>query len=151
MGDGSADAPGGDRDRGDTEVPTLLGRPPSLHPGPRRVGERGNAGAKDSTARSSPAGEEMKQRVLLLLSARRHGRRSPPQPLEGRLEVSGSAGLAALPQAAADAPMSELARGRPRRPAPSAAWRPASQRPRRRFPAASQSPARGRHVAEAGP
>lgn len=61
---------------GDTEAPTLPARPPSLHPGPWRVGVCGNAGAEESTARArvSPAGEEMKQRVLLLLSARRHGR-----------------------------------------------------------------------------
>lgn len=100
--------------------------------------------------RDSPAGEEMKQRVLLLLIARRHGRAGSAARRSRSWDARGSrAPLASLPWSGSR--RRSHARGRPRCPAPFPASRPASQRPLRRFSAASQSQARRGHVAEAGP
>lgn len=151
MGEGSADAPGGDRDRGRHRSPNPPGSPALASPrsvaggGTRQRRGGGEYGSGPSLTRRrrdeaacSPSAERPSPWPRRL--------RGPPQPLEGRREVSGSAGLAALPQAAADARAREAqAPGSLRGVAPGQSAASAA------LPAASQSPARGRHVAEAGP
>lgn len=89
MGDGNADAPGGKprwspRAAVGTPKPQPLpcqaacpsARPPALASPQSAAGNAARRGGGESPARArgSPAGEEVKQRVLLLLSARRHDR-----------------------------------------------------------------------------
>ena len=98
----------------------------------------------------SPAGEEVKQRVLLLLSARRHGRagsaarrRRLPWARGRSTDTQGSrsTGPTALRQPPAPPP---CVRARPddrhRRPAPSTAWPQAPHRPLRREPGSKREP-----------
>lgn len=151
-GRGKARAPSAPPHRGD-----FLLWEPAL-PGPGRAGDRGGGGGGEATQGAgagrgvwpgrSPAGEEVKQRVLLLLSARRHGRAGSTAR---RRRVLGARGLSTdarggplrcprCPQAAAGA---ASMRARPNdllpRSAPSAAWPPAPHRPLRREPSTSRS------------
>lgn len=121
-----------------------LGPRPGRRPrGPQAAGRAAGPG-------NSPAGEEVKQRVLLLLAARRHGRsgsaarrrpvaraRGGSRDARGRRVVSprcpqGPAGNASM-RARASTPGSA-------RPAPSAAWPPAPHRPLRREPGGEREP-----------
>lgn len=84
-GQGKARVPGASSHRRD-----LLLREPALPPRGGRVsrrgargrwvGERGRGRGRGVRPGRSPAGEEVKQRVLLLLSARRHGRAGSAAP-----------------------------------------------------------------------
>jgi hypothetical protein len=112
-------------------------------------GEEARAAGRAARPRGSPACEEVKQRVLLLLSAGRHGRagfaarRRCSRDARGRLVHSPY-----CPQVADSVPIRSWAKTP--RSLPGVATRPFTGLcgP---SPAANESPARSRHVAEAGP